>query len=370
MVFLTCNEMNGYKVTDGSRSRICGIACKSFEQLKEKGCSKLKLDPSSIVVRLQDGTIVDDNNYFKTLAPQTIFILSPAEVHVATGHELLYNMLCAVHKDYLNVGKLASDFLSQDLKAKIRDISSALELQSTQERAKLSKRDDDPLWFEGLETIASTKEDFMFRRSQERIRGYLYKTQDDIKKSILYVKDSKARAKLDATFNDFKDWLKRVEYFGSYFNRNFSCNVGSSECFCDKTGQFACQGKWNENSCQHLGNSAALANAKHSINPYESKEARIVFSTWNLDHRIERSRRIVPALLDAAKHAVSSNGEINAWYFFILLFTSRNLKLVHIVCHDKGQHIGADCDSNKLIINSKSKISKAIQIFMKAGTVV
>lgn len=71
------------------------------------------------------------------------------------GYELLYNMLCAVHKDYLSVGKLASDFLSQDLKAKIRDVYSTLELQSTKERAKLSKRDEDPSWFEGNYKISN-----------------------------------------------------------------------------------------------------------------------------------------------------------------------------------------------------------------------
>lgn len=127
-----------------------------------------------MVVRLQDGTFVDDSEYFKTLAPQTIFILSAPDqavftgmyvlnyeiikisiqrlitvIHSCKGYELLYNMLSSVHKDYLNVGKLASDFLNQDLKVKIREISSVLELQSSQERAKLSKRDEDPMWFEG-----------------------------------------------------------------------------------------------------------------------------------------------------------------------------------------------------------------------------
>ncbi|XP_026277198.1 DNA fragmentation factor subunit beta [Frankliniella occidentalis] len=338
--------MNGYKVTDANRSRICGVACKNLQQLKTKGCAKLKLDSSSIIVRLQDGTIVDDEEYFRTIAPQTIFILSPLNQSVTTGYELLYNMLCSVHKDYLNVGKLASDFLSQDLKSKIRDISSVLEQQSIQERAKLSKREEDPAWFDGLETLACTKEDFMFKRSQERIRGYLYKSQDDIKKSSLYIKDSKARAKLDATFNCFKTWLKKVCHFGCYFSRHYSSHEGNMKSYCDGNGQFQCQGKWNEKNCLHIDN--AVGNSKHFINPYESKEARIVFSTWNLDHRIERSRRIGPALLDAAKLAVQKNEAINALYFFTLLFTSANLKLVHIVCHDKGEHHGADCMTKRL----------------------
>ncbi|KAK3913171.1 DNA fragmentation factor subunit beta [Frankliniella fusca] len=361
-------EMNGYKVTNASRSRICGIACKNLHQLREKGCQKLNLSSSTIIVRLQDGTIVDDEEYFKTIAPQTIFILSPPDEAVATGHELLYNMLCSVHKDYLKVGQLASEFLSQDLKSKIRDISSVLEQQTTQERAKLSKREEDPAWFDGLETLADTKEDFMFKRSQERIRGYLYKSQDDIKKSSLYITDPKARAKLDATFQYFKEWLKKVNHFGCYFNRLHSKNKGSMRSYCDERGLFMCQGKWNEEKCLHIQNCSAIGNLKHFINPYESKEARIVFSTWNLDHRIERSRRIGPALLEAAKQAVQKNEAINAFYFFTLLFTSKNLKLVHIVCHDKGEHHGADCITKRLTTSKvlkndlNSALSSAISV--------
>lgn len=35
---------------------------------------------------------------------------------------------------------------------------------------------------------------------------------------------------------------------------------------------------------------------------------------------------------------------INIHYFYNLLFTTVNLKLVHIVCHDKAQHDTAKCD--------------------------
>lgn len=329
------------------------------------------LDSTNVIVHLQDGTIVDENEYFKTLPPQTLFILSPPDQPVAVGYEVLYNMLCSVHKDYLNVGKMAADFMSQDLKAKIRDVSSAIESQSSQERSKLSKKEEDPLWFEGLDTIASTKEDFMFRRSQERIRGYLYKTQDDIKKSSLYLQDSKARTKLDTSLSNFKVWLKKVNHFGCYFSRKFYKNDGYLNCYCDESGQFECQGKWNEDNCSHLNNLSAVGNSKHLINPYESKEARIVFSTWNLDHRIERSRRIGPALLEAAKLAVRKNEDINSLYFFTLLFTSQNLKLVHIVCHDKGEHHGADCITKRLTTNKnvKNEFSSIFNI-QKAVTVI
>ena len=78
--------MIGYKVTDASRSRICGVACKTFEQLKQKGCQKLQLNYATVIVQLQDGTIVDDNEYFKTQAPQTVFIFSLPDEPVIAGY--------------------------------------------------------------------------------------------------------------------------------------------------------------------------------------------------------------------------------------------------------------------------------------------
>ncbi|KAL0186053.1 hypothetical protein M9458_017723, partial [Cirrhinus mrigala] len=41
------------------------------------------------------------------------------------------------------------------------------------------------------------------------------------------------------------------------------------------------------------------------------------------------------------------SGDINVDYFYKLLFTRENLKLVHIVCHKKGAH-ELSCDSRKI----------------------
>lgn len=35
--------VKGYKVTNGSRKRLIGIACSSLEELKIKGCQKLEV---------------------------------------------------------------------------------------------------------------------------------------------------------------------------------------------------------------------------------------------------------------------------------------------------------------------------------------
>jgi DNA fragmentation factor beta subunit len=112
----------------------------------------------------------------------------------------------------------------------------------------------------------------MFRRSQERIRGYLYKTKSDIKKSSLYIDNSNLREVLDDVFSKFTKTLSEDKYFGCFFDRS------SKGALCDKAGQFKCSGVWKLNECLYNGGKS------HLINPYSSREERIVFSTWNLDH--------------------------------------------------------------------------------------
>ncbi|KAL0603567.1 DNA fragmentation factor subunit beta [Plecturocebus cupreus] len=61
--------------------------------------------------------------------------------------------------------------------------------------------------------------------------------------------------------------------------------------------------------------------------------------------RIEKKRAIIPTLVEAIKE---QNGREVDWeYFYGLLFTSENLKLVHIVCHKKTTH-KLSCDPNRI----------------------
>lgn len=62
--------------------------------------------------------------------------------------------------------------------------------------------------------------------------------------------------------------------------------------------------------------------------------------------RIEKRRTIVPALLGALER--HTKAEVNLDYFYRLLFTTENLKLVHIVCHKKEAHNLA-CDGRKVL---------------------
>lgn len=72
--------------------------------------------------------------------------------------------------------------------------------------------------------------------------------------------------------------------------------------------------------------------------------------------RVERSRSVIPALFDASLEASKACCSINMNYFYDLLFTTVNLKLVHIVCHDKGQHESAKCDSKMYLEDKQVKL--------------
>ena len=67
---------------------------------------------------------------------------------------------------------------------------------------------------------------------------------------------------------------------------------------------------------------------------------------------IEKSRQIFPAMIRAAENCPKGY-RLNWHYFFELLFTPKNLKLVHVVCHVKGEHAGYDCDDKYYHIKEK-----------------
>ncbi|XP_058806750.1 DNA fragmentation factor subunit beta isoform X2 [Phymastichus coffea] len=360
-------------------------------------------DLEEIEVFLLDGSEVDEE-YFKTLPAQTTLILRRPGEKLLTEADILYQMLKKVNESYLSSGQKAEEFLTDKLKVKLAVLHKAL--NDDDSKTVLSNRKDDPAWFDGLETTSQTKEAYLHRRCQDRIRGYLYKTIEQIKASEIYNNDKKARSVLESVIIFFKLQLKKDHYFGFYFDRTYSpkpdmkegaesgnslpddetdgsgicryehcpCrlswsdyekfimglnvdevdakkfdrtkeeiqqlkeqksiykitirNVKSMTALCDKKGEFRCSGTWNRNEC--------LYSDCHKINPYRSKEELVLFSTWNLDHKIERSRTLIPQLLEAARKDILDENEVVEIYNN--LFTSKNLRLVHIVCHDKSSH--------------------------------
>ena len=169
----------------------------------------------------------------------------------------------------------------------------------------------------------------MFKRAQDRIRTYYYKTKDELQK-----KDNIPPERLQNLLKELQELLKTVSYFGCYFDRSKAIGDSKTVSLCDETGKFLCQGRWDKLNCLYV--------PVHNINPFKSREERIIFQTWNLDHNVERSRSVIPAICDALLHDDKINGkkkrEIDVKKIFNDLFTLHNLKFVHIVCHDKGSH--------------------------------
>ncbi|KAB7503228.1 DNA fragmentation factor subunit beta [Armadillidium nasatum] len=138
-------------------------------------------------------------------------------------------------------------------------------------------------------------------------------------------------------------------YHSHYFNRSEN---NPELRLCSATGLFHCFGDFQSPQCH----------SKHVINPYKSREERIIFSTWNFDHVIEKSRSIIPLV----RKAIEENPNkltVNTDYLFELLFEHLrrtesklrgNLKLVNIVCHNKNPH-NLGCDKRKLIYEEFSE---------------
>uniref|UniRef100_A0A8D8SLM8 DNAation factor subunit beta n=1 Tax=Cacopsylla melanoneura TaxID=428564 RepID=A0A8D8SLM8_9HEMI len=267
---MTVQKVKGFKVTDSRRTKMVGVAAKSFRELLTKCCIKFDVKKRNVKLVLLDGTLVENEDYFQTLPNQSVLLIqSPGEQNA--GAELIYSTLQLINVDLLRSGAAVQKFFDHNVKEKLRQLNRIVNAGEEEEnRTGLSERSEDPDWFMGLETNARTKEAFMFKRSQERIRGYLYKSRSDIRKSPPYVSSDLVRSIIESVFAEFTVLLKQDDYLGRYFDRS------KEEALCDERGEFLCRGAWNQEHCTRL--------TLHRINPYQSREARIVFSTWNLDH--------------------------------------------------------------------------------------
>ncbi|NXT93306.1 DFFB factor, partial [Anhinga rufa] len=185
---------------------------------------------------------------------------------------------------------------------------------------------DDAPWFEGLESRFKNKSSYMRYSCESRIRSYLKEVSSFTSNVHPTARDAYKRV-----IELMSDKLKSAKYNGCYFDRREE----EAARLCTTEGWFSCQGPFDSDDCP----------CKHSINPYSNRESRILFSTWNLDHIIEKKRAVVPELAEAVK--MRDGREVNWEYFYQLLFTVDNLKLVHIACHKKTNH-NLSCDKTKI----------------------
>ncbi|NXI58026.1 DFFB factor, partial [Chloroceryle aenea] len=200
-------------------------------------------------------------------------------------------------------------------------------IHNLSEKILAEDREDDKNWFEGLESRFKNKSSYMRYSCESRIRSYM-KEVSSFTPSV----HPSARDAYRRIMELMSDKLKAVKYNGCYFDRR---EEAAAARLCTAEGWFSCQGPFDSAECL----------SKHSINPYSNRESRILFSTWNLDHIIEKKRAVVPELAEAVK--TRDGREVNWEYFYQLLFTVDNLKLVHIACHKKTNH-HLSCDKTKI----------------------
>ncbi|XP_077402475.1 DNA fragmentation factor subunit beta [Vanacampus margaritifer] len=314
-----------FKIRSLHDNRKYGVAASDVKELLKKGCNLLQLPLSGAHVCLYaDGTKVT-KEFFATLHDNTELVLLCKD-QTWGGAVCDIGQLLSSDQHTTGLVQAAKGLLSGEKSPKTRKILCDL-LRNLEDRSELEGRDEDTEWFKGVEARFKTKSAYLKYNCENRIRSYM-KELDGATKSV---RKAKVRVECLQAFESISQMLKLDKYNGCYFDRTQK----EAHRICTQEGWFTCQGSFDQTQCASL----------HSINPYGSRESRIVFSTWNLDHRIEKKRAIIPAFLEALQNHTSE--DINLTYFYRMLFTRDNLKLVHIVCHKKGAH-NLLCDPNKI----------------------
>ncbi|XP_028716085.1 DNA fragmentation factor subunit beta isoform X1 [Peromyscus leucopus] len=300
-----------------------GVAARSCQELLHKGCVRFQLPVSgSRLCLYEDGTEVTDD-YFPGLPNDTELLLLAAGQTWQGYVSDITRFLSVFNEPHAGVIRAARQLLS-DEQAPLRQKLLADLLHHVSQNITAETREQDPSWFEGLESRFRNKSGYLRYSCESRIRGYLREVS-----AYACVVDAAAREEYERVLSSMCRKLKSVKYNGSYFDRG----AKASSRLCTSEGWFSCQGPFDLDSCL----------SKHSINPYGNRESRILFSTWNLDHIIEKKRTVVPTLAEA----IQDGREVNWEYFYSLLFTAENLKLVHIACHKKTTH-KLQCDHSRI----------------------
>ncbi|KAG9482014.1 hypothetical protein GDO78_010966 [Eleutherodactylus coqui] len=307
-----------------------GIGCRNLKELLEKGCKKFQLPLRSTRVCLyEDGTELSDE-YLKNLPDNTELVLVTAGESWEGFITDIDRLLNAFYTRQTDVTEAAKKLLIDEQAPQRRKILVDF-IQNLNENILAENREDDQPWFEGVEPRYKNKSSYMRNSCESRIRSYMKEVQ-----SLAATVDPAARDDYKNLLDTLCAELRAVKYNGCYFDRTEEKSVR----LCTAEGWFSCQGPFDMDECS----------SKHSINPYSNRESRILFSTWNLDHRIEKKRTILPRLTEALMEG--NQRQINWKYFFNLLFTMENLKLVHIACHKKTSH-HLTCDDSKIYIKRK-----------------
>ncbi|XP_047923405.1 DNA fragmentation factor subunit beta isoform X2 [Anser cygnoides] len=317
--------LRGFRLRRAGSAQKFGVAAGSLRGLLRKGCRLLQVPlAGSRLCLYEDGTELSEG-FFRTLPPQTELVLLGAGESWQGCVSDVERLLAAFHSQRDAIVEAAQKLLSDEQAPRRQKLLADL-IHNLHENISAEDRQEDSKWFEGLESRFKNKSSYMRYSCESRIRSYMKEVNNFISNVHPTARDAYKRIT-----DLMSDKLKSVKYNGCYFDRREEEAVR----LCTMEGWFSCQGPFDRDDCP----------CKHSINPYSNRESRILFSTWNLDHIIEKKRTVVPELAEAVK--TRDGREVNWEYFYQLLFTIDNLKLVHIACHKKTGH-NLSCDKTKI----------------------
>nr|XP_060614654.1 DNA fragmentation factor subunit beta [Anolis sagrei ordinatus] len=312
-----------FKLRRPGEGRKFGVAAKNLKELLSKACALLKLPSSEPRLCLyEDGTEVTETYFWKIPDNSELVLLAPGEEWQGYVSEI-QRFLHAFSSQADHVVRAAQGLLSGEEAPKKRKLLADL-IHNLSQNIEAESREDDEKWFQGVESRFKTKSGYMRYSCESRIRSYMKEVG-----AYASTLPPPVRVKFQQIAEAMLEKLKSEKYNGFYFDRR----AGKKACLCTPEGWFSCQGPFDTQDCP----------CRHSINPYGNKESRILFSTWNLDHIIEKKRTILPTLAEA----LADQREVDWEYFYRLLFTVHNLKLVHIACHKKTSH-NLSCDRRKI----------------------
>uniref|UniRef100_A0A2K5TU38 DNA fragmentation factor subunit beta n=1 Tax=Macaca fascicularis TaxID=9541 RepID=A0A2K5TU38_MACFA len=326
-----------------------GVAGRSCQEVLHKGCLRFQLpERGSRLCLYEDGTELTED-YFPSVPDNAELVLltsgqawqgcewqGPWRMCLLLDWHLLFvplvadvsdigRFLSAFHEPHAGLIQAAQQLLCDEQAPQRQRLLADL-LHNVSQNIAAETRAEDPPWFEGLESRFQNKSGYLRYSCESRIRSYLREVS-----SYPSLVGAEAQEEFLRVLGSMCQKLRSVQYNGSYFDRG----AKGGGRLCTPEGWFSCQGPFDMDSCL----------SRHSINPYSNRESRILFSTWNLDHIIEKKRTIIPTLVEAIKE--QDGREVDWEYFYGLLFTSENLKLVHIVCHKKTIH-KLNCDPNRI----------------------
>ncbi|KAM4015798.1 DNA fragmentation factor subunit beta [Anomaloglossus baeobatrachus] len=313
-------KMKCFKIRTVNSAQKYGLCCRDLKELRRKACAKLQLPlKKSRVCLAEDGTELSEE-YLLSLPDHTdLVLLTPGQTWEGNVKHLLNQLYTRQPEIIEAVREIQTDGQAAEMRTICQNI-----IQNLDSHFKAEKRKDDKSWFKGIDERFKNKSSYMRDCCRRRIRSYLNEVR-------CFEVDSAVEDEYEELVRTMHNALTNVDFNGSYFDRSDAEDAR----LCTDEGWFTCQGAFDKNDCR----------SNHSINPYSNRESRIVFSTWNLDHVIEKKRAILPGLTRALKDR--KGRQINWEYFFDLLFTTENLKLVHISCHKKTAH-KLECNEKKI----------------------